>query len=349
MLWTVLHKGPRGRLAATSVKSPGPSSSPVTIAAIVEAAAKRVGQQDEVASLNAALQSNGVKFAWQLETLSDRDWDQLNVAMGLKAAIKSALENPSDSDAVNTEEIPDDLRRFLLIPDSDGTEPKRLRRVSAAFLAILTVAPEERQGLVIVLCELLALVSALYATIPLSLFRAEEASIKSWGQPPSLDDGINALVGFSFLVCAILAIQSVILALLVASAGNNGSVAFYRSVMNVFGFLFTAFLFAGNGSTFYLLLWSLFTAAGSPYPFIGVIVLIVGFLQVNLHLFFKFILTEMPLEAYHSPRWWREAILLYTPWLRARWSDAVVKPAAERRAAELRARLGIKFKSDVEA
>ena len=352
MLWTVLHKGPRGRLAATSVKSPGPSSSPVTIAAIVEAAAKRVGQQDEVASLNAALQSNGVKFAWQLETLSDRDWDQLNVAMGLKAAIKSALEDQvalSDPDAVNTEEIPDDLRRFLLIPDSDGTEPKRLRRMSASFLAILTVAPEERQGLVIVLCELLALVSALYATIPLSLFRAEEASIKSWGQPPSLDDGINALVCFSFLVCGILAIQSVILALLVASAGNNGSVAFYRSVMNVFGFLFTAFLFAGNGSTFYLLLWSLFTAAGSPYPFIGVIVLIVGFLQVNLHLFFKFILTEMPLEAYHSPRWWREAILLYTPWLRARWSDAVVKPAAERRAAELRARLGIKFKSDVEA
>ena len=93
----------------------------------------------------------------------------------------------------------------------------------------------------------------------------------------------------------------------------------------------------------------LFTAAGSPYPFIGVIVLIVGFLQVNLHLFFKFILTEMPLETYHSPRWWREAILLSTPWLRARWSDAVVKPAAERRAAELRARLGIKFKSDVEA
>ena len=75
MLWTVLHKGPRGRLAATSVKSPGPSSSPVTIAAIVEAAAKRVGQQDEVASLNAALQSNGVQFAWQLERLSDRDWD----------------------------------------------------------------------------------------------------------------------------------------------------------------------------------------------------------------------------------------------------------------------------------
>ena len=75
MLWTVLHKGPRGRLAAASVKSPGPSSSPVTIAAIVEAAAKRVGQQDEVASLNAALQSNGVQFAWQLERLSDRDWD----------------------------------------------------------------------------------------------------------------------------------------------------------------------------------------------------------------------------------------------------------------------------------
>ena len=87
----------------------------------------------------------------QLERLSDRDWDQLNVAMGLKAAIKSALEDQaalSDPDAVNTEEIPDDLRRFLLIPDSDGTEPKRLRRMSAFFLAILTVAPEERQGLV---------------------------------------------------------------------------------------------------------------------------------------------------------------------------------------------------------
>ena len=54
------------------------------------------------------------------------------------------------------------------------------------------------------------------------------------------------------------------------------------------------------------------------------------------------LLQALPLEVYHLPRWFQEVCKVLAPLLRSRLSDTALKPAAEQRAAELRARCGIK-------
>ena len=61
----------------------------------------------------------------QLEQLDHSDWKDLNVTMGLKTAIKAELmEGPNAADGPESAvEIPEKVRRFLLMPGEDGKEP----------------------------------------------------------------------------------------------------------------------------------------------------------------------------------------------------------------------------------
>ena len=145
---------------------PSPSArAPVrSLDSVLEAVAKEKGEQTNVAALAAALEANGIQSVRELEQLGDSDWKDLNVTMGLKAAIKAELkERPNAVEAPESaEEMPDNLRRFLLMPGEDGKEPEPLGQFSALLFGILTTAPADRQTAVIVLCELLALVSGIF-------------------------------------------------------------------------------------------------------------------------------------------------------------------------------------------
>ena len=63
-------------------------------------------------------------------------------------------------------EMPERLRRFLLLPGPGGEEAERLGSPSAFYLGILVVPPEDRHSLALVLLELLALVSGLFVSVP---------------------------------------------------------------------------------------------------------------------------------------------------------------------------------------
>ena len=331
-----------------------PARNARSVDSVLEAAGVGINAQ-ATAELATALQANRITFAWQLEQLDSGDWDKLNVSISLKVAVKAELANPSHALATSpdAEEMPDWLRRFLLMPVPGYLEPQPMGELSAPFLSILITAPADRQHLMIVLCEMLALASGLFLTIPMGMRRgrAEAAApAKGWDVPPSLDDGMEALLSFTIIVPAITMMISVALAFAVAFAGWHGSFQFYRSAMFVFSVALILFLFGGVFELLILVFWQLFTEATCPYPLIGVVLLVSLMWTFVQYALIKFQLDAVPLEMYHMPRW-MQTMFKQQPGaipLRARFRDEALKPAAERRAAELRARCGI-IMNDIES
>ena len=114
---------------------------------------------------------------------SEADWDQLGVSLGMKTAAKKELEEPSvstsDSKAQKyktQDELTDRMRRFLLLPDADGKEAKPLGEMSALFLGLMATPVENRQSLLLALCELVALVGGLMLSVPFE-FRTRIAGV----------------------------------------------------------------------------------------------------------------------------------------------------------------------------
>ena len=311
-----------------------------TVKSIVDAAAISVDEHGASSSLVAALEATNIKQTWQLEQLSGRHWDKLNISMGLEVAIKVELAKIPHQ-LLEDEQMPDKLRQFLLMPGPDGKEAKPLSDVGALFMSILIVAPTDRQNLMIVMCELFALICGLLLALPLSFRRAEPATIKGWDLPPSIDDGMDALVGVTLQSLMLLCFFTVVLAISVASGGWRGSYQFYVSAMNVVGTLFICYLFGANFPLFLLTFWHLFTVASSPYPVIGAVLLQLVMFNVVGHFFWKYMLDAMPLEMYHLPSWFKILLKSAAPLLKARINGKALKPAAEQRAAELRARCGL--------
>lgn len=331
-------------VAAPTTRSRVATTTPVSIDSLLDAVAAKKGKRAQTDALAAALAMNGIQHVCELEQLDRGDWDALNVSMGLKAAIKSELTMRSHAatETDDMEVLPATVCHFLLISDADGNAPTLIGSIRSMYLGILTVAPADRQQLAIILGEMLALVSGLFLAIPISLQRTEPAPSKGWDRPPSLDDGMNALAGFSFVTLALTSIMSVFFAIFVSAAGWRGSFAFYDSAMsmvNAIVVLFTTAFFA----TVILVFWQLFTVASCPYPLIGALVVFQILAQIMTVYTAMMLVDAMPLEVYHWPRWYRNFMIRSVPTksMKERLSDAMLKPAAERRAAELRARMGI--------
>ena len=331
---------PNGLIAANMFSVQTPAS---TVNSVLTVAATQKGNLEEGAALATALEANGIQSVMELEKLSDGDWDKLSVSMGFKAAIKVELAKMHITSSAfdNIEDMPERLKRFLMIPGLDGKEPKRLEDFSAMFLGILTVPPADRQLLMLMLCEMLVLVSGLYLQIPLAVRRTEVATLKGWDVRPSLDDGMDALAGLSFIILALVTYMTVMFALYIAAGSWRGGFRNYESAMSNFGVLLLTFILGGMAPLFILVVWQLLTVAGSPVPFIGALILCQLLIIPLGHFQFKYVLDALPLEVYHAPRWSRKMFALMVPQLGSRFSDVALKPAAERRAAELRARFGI--------
>ena len=92
------------------------------------------------------LHAHGVQYAWQMEQMSDTDWQEVGVPLGLKTAAKAEIAYPTiatASAAVNVAatnnarsraddnnygeyEMDERLRAFLLLPTTDGQEARPL-------------------------------------------------------------------------------------------------------------------------------------------------------------------------------------------------------------------------------
>lgn len=240
------------------------------------------------------------------------------------------------------EELPERLKRFLLMPTADGREPRRLGEFSAFFMAILTVPPADRQSMMISLCEMIALVSGLLLTVPVGLRRQHTAQEHSWRTlPASRDDAMDALAFLTFFCLATSLVFAVSLALFIAVGGSRATIRFYESAIPIVGTAHILMLFGGLFPLIFLLFWQFFIAASSPYPMLGALVALLVVDTVVHTLFVKFMIREFPLEHYHVPRWFICFARSQVPHLASLFSDKQLEAAAKARAAELRVRCGI--------
>ena len=308
----------------------------------MEAAATRIGNSDTTAVV-AAFEDHGVSFAWQLVHATDSDYAACGASLGLKMAIKNELIESDESAAQDADgqchgdEVHDRLRHFLLMPSLDGQEAQRLRDSSAIFLAILTVPPSERQGLMLCLLEMCVIISGLLLPLPLSVLRDYSSDHdRGWHISPSSGDGMDALALFAFINMIFMAFLSVMLAMHTTCAGYHGSSQFYESAMSIIGALFVILLVGGLYPLIFLWSWFIFAAAESPYLAIGAeimaSVLAVGFGNT---VFLTFMLDQMTLEMYHLPDWMLTLGRMHNPHLAHRFDMKVLENGARKRAAEL--------------
>ena len=316
---------------------------------VVRAAAASIGESDAANPVIAALEKDSVKFAWQLNEAEREFWPQYGANGGLALAIKAELNHPttppkSDFTHVFTchgEEVTDRLRHFLLIPGPDGQIPSSMGSYKAVFFAIVLTPPGDRQNLLLILCELLALVSGLLLAIPLSLVTPRVPEEKGWTLMPRLEDGMDAFAYFTFFLVLAVLWNIVYVAAATVAGGWKGSMDFFERGIGV---VFIYFMILGVAVYFgvtTILVWQCFTAATSPYPLIGSLVLAqVGnnFVAIQAA---HFTADAMPLEFYHWPQWIRQSVSGWGPGIKKKLSNPVLEAAARKRAAELCARAGI--------
>ena len=121
--------------------------------------------------------------------------------------------------------LDDRLQSFLLLRGPRGEEPRRLHSMRALYLSMLVAPPDERQNLMLVLCEMVALISGLMTPIPLSLLgsiesRATHHDTKGWDVLPSVQDGIDAVLVWCFIVYIGVVFGTVLLAMLIVMGGG---------------------------------------------------------------------------------------------------------------------------------
>ena len=112
--------------------------------AVLEDAAACLGERGMGASTPedaaAALEAHGVVWAWQLPHLSPEQWAAAGVAIGYQAAIQAVLRGemaPAAEAAQPTDEVPEQLRQFLLCRNADGSPAKPMSSMNAMGLAML--------------------------------------------------------------------------------------------------------------------------------------------------------------------------------------------------------------------
>ena len=323
-----------------------------TVESVLVAAAKRLGEP-YLPAASCRLEVNGVKWAWQMAQFSDSDWDQLGLSLGLKAAAKAELAEPSDTPPESAQkykahqDLTGRMRRFLLLPEADGKEPKPLGEMSAIFLGLLSTPVADRQSLLLALCELMALVSGLFLSTPFDLRSgrtplSEVAAAGSiWAVPPTLADGMDALVAFIFLMNFHVATFAVTLALYVAASGNQADDTFCEGIMSVLGVCFAFFVLGVFFPLLVLCFWQFFTDAASPYPMLANVVVTLLFHHIVGARTQRFLAEAMALELYHGPTWLLRLLRAASHGMGTTHliAERPLKAAAELRAAKLRAEM----------
>ena len=330
-------------------------------ATVLDAAISRY-DQPHMPGLAQDLVAQGIKCAAQLAQLSDGQWEQLlgTASFGMVTAIKAELTDPTAlSDPVpappagqppqyncqTSGAVSERLRQFLLLPGADGKEAKPLGEVHAIFLGILATPPKERQGLILALCELMALVSGLFVGVAFEFRRPASAVVpedsRGWAVAPTQADGMDGISAFVFLMAGSVAVFSVCLALFIASGDLPDDDHLCEGAILLFSKLYLAFIIATMYPLMSVGVWQLFNDATSPYPLLGCLFLfLLCFQHLNASLL-QWLCEHHALEIYHLPGWVRALIKQQVPGHGPLVADKVLKPKAERRAAQLRERVGL--------
>jgi len=320
-----------------------------TVEAVVRGAAMRIGKAAVASAIVSAFYDADIRWAWQLSQMpwDAGEWQAFGVSAGLKAAITAELTHAMPAPI----EVNDRLRRFLLLPEQDGSAPRRLYSVHCHWLTLLTIAPEDRQRVVLTLFELLALIAGLLLPIPMFLLRGvwyppateEGRAEKGWRVQPSVADVADACATFIFFALLTLTFISVACAMMTAASGWQAKLYFYDALMPVLGFCFMILLFFCYLPLPWLIFLQGFTLCGSPYPMLVAAVaasVVNGGTAGMVHHFHAHATT---LEVYHFPRWLVNFIrFVIAPHLASKLSDAALEPLAQKRAEELRTLMGLK-------
>ena len=346
-------------------------------AAVVEAAAARIGVgREATAPVAAALETHGVKYAWQLEHSNASHWASFNASFGLEMAIMAELQSPTASGSMapktlarsasqaklqrqrssnalaRDSELPDRLRRFLLMPGPNGEEPAPLGEPGALFLSMLTTPPEGRQNLYLMICELLALIAGLMIPIPLEMLRQRTAAAQEqqgWTLAPSwttasFSDGIDALAFWIFVMLVHVVFYAVVNALFIGASGCEASAQYYQFQTSILSTVLIWFMFGAFLPLNVLVGWALAAEATSVYPLLAAVPLIVVMNVPLQTMVMKFLISEMPLELYHLPSWmlgFMRSQMGPIPSVAKQMSREALKPAAVERAVQLRLRAGV--------
>ena len=321
-------------------------------AAVLDAAADSLGKP-RLPHIARNMEAHDIRHAWQLAEMSEDDWRSFDVPIGMKTAIRAELTTPTtrehatavvefNDNHLHTSVPNERLRRFLLIPDASGQEAGPMSSPSAIFLSLLTVPIEDRQNLMLALCELMALISGLFLPITLDFRRSPDLAVmkKGWDVAPTLLDAMDGVALCIFDINAMLVLYTVTMALIIATRGYRPDDEFCEATMLLMGSFFGAFFFCVLVPIFYIVMWHVFTDAASPYAAIGGIALMFVVISVLNHVSFKyFILEHYALEIYHLPRFAKSQMKQVVPWLGRSLTDKALRPKAEMEAAKLRERL----------
>lgn len=266
-----------------------------------------------------ALNDQDLTWDWQLRKLGDGDFERLGYPLGLKAAILVELENVSPASRPcgrALSELPLAVRRFLLMPEADGSKPPKLGIAGMLFAILLPAASSSEQSLskssqdLFATGEIFAILAGLTIAVPISLRTAVYDTPPSWdgdAAPPwtLLVLNVSALATVCGLMLCVITACCVSLFALV-----DVSLESYVRVVHLAGVAATWWSLA---VTILLLLlpFSAYHMTGHLAPAIALFVVLEAGYCLIFDFFCRHFATSMPLEMLHMPLWFR-AILCAT-------------------------------------
>ena len=287
---------------------------PLHATEVLDRAGKLLGKPVSMAVLD-ALNAADVLYDWQLIRLNDADFERLGCSVGLKTAIRQTLAaNGTQSRGRPISEMPPELRRFLLVPEPDGSLPPRLHAMSCLFYSVvLQDSPRETQGVCFALGEVFAVMAGLTLAIPLSLRTGED--LTEWQETPTVAMAIeitSALAISTLMLCTIVSCCCALFSQFDAGIPKENTVLHLRvvSIIGQSGFWWSMSI------NLLMVVITLHTYHATGILAAAAAVLIVLFLGSALILdvmIRRIIAPCFPLEMLHLPRWWRVMISVMAP------------------------------------
>lgn len=304
----------------------------------------------DIAEAAGALESRGIKWAWQMCQMDKDDWN--GVPTGLKCATRSMLNRESQGVSANVSPpLTNDQQAFLLVANETGTAPRLSSGRAFTCMTGVGESSMRQVDLYVSMGQIMSIIGGLMLPIPLYLMRevewpSAEASSAGWLVPMTNDGAFNVLClasFFNFLFCVMDGSYSAFFATSHGRAIGAGFEQFDMS-KTINQLLGKALLHQQIGfvCVVALVLWQ---SALLSHP-LAWIVLFVSTVAPSMGVATGVIAGDFeqtaPLWVYHQPWWGRFLLLAASPlgW-RALLGGTRLKERAEAQAADLRRSLGL--------
>ena len=282
---------------------------------VVERAAAFLGKPVP-AKLIEAFDAADVMWDWQLSSLSDGDFEQLGCSLGMKAAIRHALRSTEGLTDRSVAELPEEMRRFLLVPEPNGCVPPRLRDLTCLFYSVvLQESPKDTQQSLFSLGEVFAVMSGLTLALPISLRRQAPEDVTDLRETPALAQAIDIISALTMTTLALCTVVSCVCALF-SQLGESAVEASFALHLRLVRILGQACLWWSISINLLMVLVTLYTyyATGLLAAATAVGFVFLSGSALILDLIIRRVLAPCyPLELLHLPYWWRVLTALTAP------------------------------------